>query len=133
MKKNISEEMLVRFEWTTLIDDNALIIYRQNEEDKDKVDICLRYVEHNSIKDQFLITLPREKMFRDFIEVNEDNTAIAIYEEKDNQKVLSRVYKIEDHSFGIPEFLDLEYKQLFPPRKEKPKVIRREWKRYVKY
>ena len=113
MRSTIREELGVRYLREILIGENALLLYQENEKEKDKVDISLRYVEQKTIKDQFLITLPKDRLASGLIEINSTGTAIAMYQEVPEGLKLQRVYSIEDHSFGIPEFLDLEYKKHF--------------------
>ena len=125
MKKNIVDEMLVRFLWWNIIGDNALLVYKQNEKEEDKVDICFRYIESNSIKEQFITTVPKSKMHRGLVEINPTKTAIAVYQETEEGYQLTRVYSILDHSFESPEFIDLEYKKNFPENELSPQLIKK--------
>ena len=108
-----------------LIHDNALLLYRYNDKDKDKVDISIRYVEGNKIHDQYLTTLPKDKLYVGLLEISHDGKSVATYKEVGEDYVLDRLYDIEDHSFGIPEFLDLEYKKAFPNNELSPQFVKK--------
>ena len=125
MKKTINAELRAGFIRQILINDNALLYYRHNEKNNELVDISLRYIEHNKIHEQHLITLPKERLIDGLIEINSKGTAIATYKEVEEGYQLDRVYSIEEHTFGVSDFLDLEYKKYFPENALSKEMIKK--------
>jgi hypothetical protein len=125
MKKNILDEMGVKVLRQVLMGENSLLLYKENEKDKTKVDICVRFIEYDSIKEHHIVTLPKDKLFIGLMEFSRDGKAIAIYKEVPEGFQLQRVYDMETHSFGISDFLDLEYKKSFPYNELSPQFIKK--------
>ena len=118
MKKTIKEKLEEKYLRTVLVNDNALLIYTENEFVEGRVDIKVRYVDRNIIKEQYItsISLQDFKTNRDnLIEINKERTAIATYKiDENNNQRLDRLYMLDTHSFDIADFADIEYKMYFP-------------------
>ena len=125
MKKTILDEMGVKVLREVFMDENSLLLYKENDKDKTKVDICVRFIENNSIKEHHIVTLPKDKLFIGLIEFSKNGKAIATYKEVREGFQLDRVYDLETHSFGIAEFLDLEYEKSFPYNELSPQLIKK--------
>ena len=48
------------------------------------------------------------------VSINEDKTAVAIFQPTTEGYALRTVYDTKEHEFGIPEFIDIEYQKRFP-------------------
>ena len=115
MRKTIEEEMREPFLKEELIQGNALLIYRPNEKDKKQVDVCLRYVENNSIKEQRITMISQSDMEDSgIVVINPDGTAIATYKKVGEDYELDRIYSIKEHSFSNPDFMELDFHFYFP-------------------
>lgn len=125
MKKTILEERRVSVLREVLINENTLLLYKQNEKEKDKVDIFVRFIEQGSIREHFLTSLPKEKLFIGLMEISKDGKGIATYKEEGEDFVLDRVYDTETHSFAVSDFIDLEYKKLFPYNEISPQLVKK--------
>ena len=116
MKKTIREDLEEKYRRAVLVNDNALLIYTESETIENRMDVRLRYVDNNTIKEQYLTHMTRkefETQREERIEINEQRNAIAMYKIEGDDVILTRLYKIEEHTFAIEEFLDLEYKKWF--------------------
>lgn len=123
MKKTIKEEMNTKVFRRFMIGDNTLLLYKQNDCDKDQVDICIQYIENNSIKEQFLTTIDAHQSLNGVVDIN--HQGIAVFETTPAGFQLKRVYSIEEHAFATPDFMEIEYKRLFPKNELSPQMIKR--------
>ena len=128
MKKTIVEDFHEKYIKSIFIHDNALLIFRKNETDENKIDVAVRFVDNNSIKEQLLTTLDKTETDSKLIEINNTGTAIAIYKMKNNERQLDRIYSLEEHFFALDDFLELEYQNQF---QEKP-IVKKRGLRYGK-
>ena len=122
MKRTIAEDFHEKYIKSIFIHDNALLIFRKNETDENKIDVAVRFVDNHSIKEQLLTTLDKTETDSKLVEINDTGTAIAIYKMKNNERQLDRIYSLEDHFFALDDFLELEYQKQF---QEKQKVKKR--------
>ena len=125
MRKTIKEELEEKYIKAVLINDNALLIYTENEYDNNYVDIKLRYVSNGMIKENFLLKLSKDEFLNHdyMLQFNEEKTAIAIYKVENEELELNRLYSLETHMFATDEFLDIEYRQMFSKKESTPKKI----------
>lgn len=128
MKRTIAEDFHEKYIKSIFIHDNALLIFRKNETDENKIDVAVRFVDNNSIKEQLLTTLDKTETDSKLIEINNTGTAIAIYKMKNNERQLDRIYSLEEHFFALDDFLELEYQKQF---QEKP-IVKKRGLRYGK-
>ena len=128
MKKTIVEDFHEKYIKSIFIHDNALLIFRKNETDENKIDVAVRFVDNHSIKEQLLTTLDKTETDSKLIEINNAGTAIAIYKMKNNERQLDRIYSLEEHFFALDDFLELEYQKQF---QEKP-IVKKRGLRYGK-
>ena len=128
MKRTIAEDFHEKYIKSIFIHDNALLIFRKNETDENKIDVAVRFVDNNSIKEQLLTTLDKTETDSKLIEINNAGTAIAIYKMKNNERQLDRIYSLEEHFFALDDFLELEYQKQF---QEKP-IVKKRGLRYGK-
>ena len=116
MKKTIKEDRERNIIKSELLNDNTLLEYVAEKRD---IVIGIRFVESptKGIREQILLRVDVAE-FTDhigqLIQVNEDKTAIAIFKPLEDSYMLEQVYDLEEHTFGIPEFLDLHYQKKFP-------------------
>ncbi len=128
MKKTIVEDFHEKYIKSIFIHDNALLIFRKNETDENKIDVAVRFVDNNSIKEQLLTTLDKTETDSKLIEINNTGTAIAIYKMKNNERQLDRIYSLEEHFFALDDFLELEYQKQF----QEKQIVKKRGLRYGK-
>ena len=116
MKKTIIEDFRERYLKSIFIHDNALLIFRKSENDDTKIEVAVRFVDNNVIKEQVLTTLDKSETDSKLVEINDTGTAIAIYKKENEERHLDRIYSLEDHFFALDDFMDLEYQRLFPEK-----------------
>ena len=117
MKKTIKEELEEQYLRAVLLNDENLLIYTENEETKDKVDVKVRYIEYDTIVERYITSITKKEFLtkrNDLLEINDEHTAIAIFKEENKELVLNRIYMLDTHYYNIEDFLDLEYKRYFP-------------------
>ena len=120
MKKTIKEELATSYINEVFLSDNNLLLVAVDDS-LDNISVQVRYVEKNSIKESVLKTIPRKDFIQGKvkIDINEDHSAIAISERQGRDYKLTKLYSLQDHSFSVPDFMEIEYKNMF---KGKPKV-----------
>ena len=94
MKKTIKEELSEQYLRAYLANDNALIIYTENDIDDNLVDVKVRYIKRKTIIEDYLtsITMDDFKHRRsNFIRTNEDKTAIAIFKKEEDSYQLEKI------------------------------------------
>lgn len=128
MKRTIAEDFHEKYIKSIFIHDNALLIFRKNETDENKIDVAVRFVDNNSIKEQLLTTLDKTETDSKLIEINNTGTAIAIYKMKNNERQLDRIYSLEEHFFALDDFLELEYQKQF----QEKQIVKKRGLRYGK-
>ena len=128
MKRTIAEDFYEKYIKSIFIHDNALLIFRKNETDENKIDVAVRFVDNNSIKEQLLTTLDKTETDSKLIEINNTGTAIAIYKMKNNERQLDRIYSLEEHFFALDDFLELEYQKQF----QEKQIVKKRGLRYGK-
>lgn len=128
MKRTIVEDFHEKYIKSIFIHDNALLIFRKNETDENKIDVAVRFVDNNSIKEQLLTTLDKTETDSKLIEINNTGTAIAIYKMKNNERQLDRIYSLEEHFFALDDFLELEYQKQF----QEKQIVKKRGLRYGK-
>lgn len=128
MKKTIVEDFHEKYIKSIFIHDNALLIFRKNETDENKIDVAVRFVDNHSIKEQLLTTLDKTETDSKLIEINNAGTAIAIYKMKNNERQLDRIYSLEEHFFALDDFLELEYQKQF----QEKQIVKKRGLRYGK-
>ena len=126
MKKTIVEDFHEKYIKSIFIHDNALLIFRKNETDENKIDVAVRFVDNHSIKEQLLTTLDKTETDSKLIEINNTGTAIAIYKMKNNERQLDRIYSLEEHFFALDDFLELEYQKQF----QEKQIVKKRGLRY---
>ena len=128
MKRTIVEDFHEKYIKSIFIHDNALLIFRKNETDENKIDVAVRFVDNHSIKEQLLTTLDKTETDSKLIEINDTGTAIAIYKMKNNERQLDRIYSLEEHFFALDDFLELEYQKQF----QEKQIVKKRGLRYGK-
>ena len=128
MKRTIAEDFHEKYIKSIFIHDNALLIFRKNETDENKIDVAVRFVDNNSIKEQLLTTLDKTETDSKLVEINDTGTAIAIYKMKNNERQLDRIYSLEEHFFALDDFLELEYQKQF----QEKQIVKKRGLRYGK-
>lgn len=128
MKRTIAEDFHEKYIKSIFIHDNALLIFRKNETDENKIDVAVRFVDNNSIKEQLLTTLDKTETDSKLVEINNTGTAIAIYKMKNNERQLDRIYSLEEHFFALDDFLELEYQKQF----QEKQIVKKRGLRYGK-
>ena len=128
MKKTIVEDFHEKYIKSIFIHDNALLIFRKNETDENKIDVAVRFVDNHSIKEQLLTTLDKTETDSKLVEINDTGTAIAIYKMKNNERQLDRIYSLEEHFFALDDFLELEYQKQF----QEKQIVKKRGLRYGK-
>lgn len=128
MKRTIAEDFHEKYIKSIFIHDNALLIFRKNETDENKIDVAVRFVDNHSIKEQLLTTLDKTETDSKLVEINDTGTAIAIYKMKNNERQLDRIYSLEEHFFALDDFLELEYQKQF----QEKQIVKKRGLRYGK-
>ena len=97
------------------LNDNALLEYVTTF---GHVEVVVRFVESTStIKEHILLKMDTAEYMKNkdhLIEINSDQTAVAVFMPTIDGYVLNRIYDAEMHEFGQLDFLDVEYKEKFP-------------------
>lgn len=121
MEKTIEEDLKRKIVYQRLINDNTLLEYYYKGND---VFISVRFVasEVSGIKEHILKVMDAEdfsnNIFRT-IEINEDRSAIALFDKVEDGYRLSEVYYTDEHAFEAGDFIDLAYQKKFPNKKLK--------------
>ena len=120
MKKTIKADKEERIITDFFVSDNALIEYRQKDENT--VHAVIRYVEHNAIQEVTLyIANLQDEVYS--IDISEDSTAIAVFKKEGKNKRLVRFFDIETHQTETEEFMDLAYNRKFPTKQVTDQLI----------
>ena len=98
-----------------LINDNALLEYTA---DHGYMMVTVRYVNSTTsgIREHVLIRMNIVEFMKHqqhLLQMNEDHSAIAIFKPTKDGYALDGIYNTQEHEFGMPDFLDLEYKKAF--------------------
>ncbi len=113
MKKTIKEDQKRLILKSEMINDNALLEYTA---DQGKMIISVRYVDLSKIKEDIILSMDIVEYMKhqdNLIEFNEDKSAIATFVPTEEGYAIHNVYDTVEHEYGIPEFVDLEYKKRF--------------------
>ena len=125
MKKTIKEELNEKYIRVELVNDNALLIYTESETIENRVEVKLRYIENQAIKEQQLTTLSKKDFQtrkEELIHINSERNAIAIFNETEG---LDKVYSTEFNTFFVEDFAELGYATLFMDEYPKEKRNKR--------
>lgn len=99
------------------LNDNALLeIIQKIENNMDQFRIVLRYVKEQTIKEVYLTDLTLNEYLEELserVEINEDNSAIAIFRKIKDGYQLDKVYDVLEYSFVPSDFLDVAYSLKF--------------------
>lgn len=121
MKKTIREDIEEKYLRTVLVNDNALLIYTEDENNPDRINVRVRYVDGSVIKDGRVTNLTREQFETKrnvFLELNSDRTALAVYRERDEKIELDFVYDLERHSHITTHDAEPAYRVMFQKDKK---------------
>ena len=116
MKKTIREDIEEKYLRTVLINDNALLIYTEDENNPDRINVRVRYVDSSVIKDGRVTNLTREQFETRrniFLKLNSDRTALAVYREQDEGMELDFVYDLIDHTHYTTHDAEPAYNVMF--------------------
>ena len=124
MKKTIKEDLERIVIKEKLLDNNSLIQYECNRDDK-TVSLVVRYIKNNTIKEDIITTMTLDEYINELdniVKINKNDSAIAIFKKETynnvfNEYTLRDCYDLKDHSFAIIDFLDIEYNEKFPNNK----------------
>jgi hypothetical protein len=112
-KKNIKEYLEEEKIKEELLTDNSLLLITKTKDNR--IEIKVRYVEMNSIRDNYLIIIPQEEtddIYNRFI-INENKTMIAVFEKVEDYYVLTTIYNLLENRTENSEFLDIIYEKEF--------------------
>ena len=121
MKNTIREELSEKYLRASLINDNALVIYTESEKSDYLVDVKIRYIKGNTIKEDCLTSITFDDFKRKrnrLIKVNDEKTEIIIMKSVDNSYQLDKIYSLETYYFEAPYLLQQRKEQPFD-KKEK--------------
>ena len=120
MKKTIREDIEEKYLRTVLVNDNALLIYTEDENNPDRINLRVRYIRESTIRESRIATLTREQFLakRDMMfEFNQDRTALAFYREDNDTFYLDLVYDFTNHSSYTTHMTEMAYDVKFPNHK----------------
>ena len=121
MKKTIREDIEEQYLRTVLINDNALLIYTEDENNPDRINVRVRYVDGSVIREGRVANLTREQFATKrnmFFELNSDRTALAVYREQDEGMELDFVYDLNKHIHITTHDAEPAYSVLFQKNKK---------------
>jgi len=117
MEKTIKEENEREVIAKHYLNDNAILEGQLLKEEKGYVKVVVRYISSMSIRESFLTKLSIPEFFQnfsDFIEINQEEDAIALFTKVEDGYQLEKIYNPKKHEFAISEFIDLVYAEKFP-------------------
>jgi len=116
MKKTIREELSEKYLRASLVKDNALVIYTENETSEYLVDVKVRYIKENTIREEYLTSITIDD-FRNrrnqLIVINDEKTEISIFRHEDDFYQLDKIYSLETYYYEPPYILQKKKEQYF--------------------
>ena len=113
MKSTIREDNNRKVIKQEYLNDNALLEVTELD---DSIKVSIRFVENDSVKEHALTTMTRSKYLQEGEErivISEDGKKIALFRREGEDFWLERLYDLEEHSFTVADFMDIEYKKHF--------------------
>ena len=111
---------------STYLNDNSLLEYVTTF---GHIEVVVRFVEKKSvIREHTLLRMDTAEYMRHrdhLIEINDDQTAIAVFTPIGDGYGLQTVYDAVKHSFGDPEFSDLQYRSKFQDKELEKKYYKK--------
>ena len=120
MKKTIREEIEEKYLRTVYVNDNALLIYTEDENNPDRINLRVRYVKGSAIRENRIATLTREQFETKrslMFEFSQDGQKMAVYREEDEKFHLDMVYDFETHCSYTTHMAEMAYDSVFPNHK----------------
>ena len=112
MRDTIKEDILEKYLKAELINDNSLMIYTRSLCDENFIDVRVRYIENNCIKERFIVSF-NEKNNDTFIKVSDDKEAIVVYKMVDGVVDANRLYLVNEHTYCSDDFIDVLVQKKF--------------------
>ena len=128
MKKTLKEELQPSIV-ETYLDDNSLLKVRRTN--NNTLEVVIQFIENSYIKEHLLMTMDHN--LDQYYEINDDNSAIAIYKERYGDLILRKAYDVKNHELIPEEFIDIFYSQKFNKEISDHLVIGRTSDYYKKY
>ncbi len=120
MKKTIREDLEEKYLRTVLVNDNALLVYTEDENNPDRIQVKVRYIKGSAIREDRITDLTREQFETKrslLFEYNEDRSKLAVYREQDERIELDIVYDFETHCSYTTHMAEMAYDNWFPNSK----------------
>ncbi len=126
MKRTIREDIEEKYLRTVLVNDNALLIYTEDENNPDRINVRVRYVDGSVIRENRITNLTREQFETKrnvLLEFNSDRSALAVYREFDDNISLDIVYDFKEHTSYTTHDTEPAYDTMF--KKTKNQYVRK--------
>ncbi len=120
MKKTIKEELNKEYIiYQEYLDDNSLL--KQRLESNGNIEIVIQYIENSKIQENYIMTINNHS--KQYYQISEDNSAIAVYQQENQHLSLQKVYDVKRHRMIWEEYADIFYEQKFQKQQRKIKQM----------